>query len=187
MDVQFKRWTREQYDALVRAGVLGEDVHVQLVEGEIVEMAPQGPAHVTVIRLVEDRLRAAFGAGFDVRSQGPLALSDVSEPEPDVAVVRGSPRDHAREHPATAVLVVEVADTTVDFDRTRKGPMYARAGIPEYWIVDLHASAVEVYRYPGTAPDGRASYRTYLRVSRDGEISPLAAPGTVIIVRDLLP
>jgi Uma2 family endonuclease len=171
----------------MRAGVLGEDDRVQLVEGEIVEMAPQGPAHMTAIRLAEDALRTAFRPGFDVRSQGPLALSEVSEPEPDVAVVRGGPRDYARTHPATAVLVVEVADTTAEFDRARKGPMYARAGIPEYWIVDLNLATVDVYRQPETLPDGRATYRTHLRVGRDGEVSPLAAPGSPIPVRYLLP
>ncbi len=187
MGVQVKRWTREQYDTLVRHGVLGEDDHVQLIEGEIVEMAPQGPPHMTAISLVAEALREAFGDGYHCRVQGPLALSRDSEPEPDVAVIRGSPRDFAREHPATADLVVEVADTTGDFDRHRKGPMYAAAGIPEYWVVDVTARGVDIYRDPLPGEDGRAGYRVHRRVGVDDAVTPLGAAGRSIPVRDLLP
>jgi Uma2 family endonuclease len=185
--VQIKRWTREQYDALVRHGVLGEDDRVQLIEGEIVEMAPQGPPHMTAISLVAETLREAFGEGYHCRVQGPLALSTDSEPEPDVAVVRGNPRDFAREHPAVADLVVEVADTTGDFDRHRKGPMYAAAGIQEYWVVDVGARIVDVYRDPHLRADGSAGYRIHQRMDIEVELTPLAATGRPIPVREILP
>jgi Uma2 family endonuclease len=142
---------------------------------------------MTAISLVAEALRKAFGDGYHCRVQGPLALSPDSEPEPDVAVIRGSPRDFAREHPATADLVVEVADTTGDFDRHRKGPMYAAAGISEYWVVDVSARTVDAYRDPHHRADGSAGYRIHQRLDVEVEIMPSAAPGLPIPVRELLP
>ncbi len=187
MGVQVKRWTREQYDTLVRHGVLGEDDRVQLIEGEIVEMAPQGAPHMTAISLIAEALRGAFGHGYHCRVQGPLVLSPESEPEPDVVVIRGGPRDFAHNHPTTADLVVEVADTTGDFDRNRKGPMYAAAGIPEYWVVDVSARLVDVYRDPYPRSDRPAGYRSHQRLDSDAEIRSLVASDRSIPVRDLLP
>ena len=119
MAVRLRRWTREEYDRLVAVGVLGEDERVQLVEGEIVEMSPQSAAHATALCLAEEVLRRTFGEGFVVRVQLPLALGPDSEPEPDVAVVRGGPRDYRDRHPAgqDTILVVELADSTWRFDR----------------------------------------------------------------------
>jgi len=181
--VQLKRWSRDSYDAMIRAGIFGPEENVELVEGEIVEMTPQKPSHSAGVRLVEEALRRTFGTGFDVRTQLPLALTDDSEPEPDVAVVRGSIRDYVAGHPTTAVLVVEIADASLLFDRRRKGRLYARAGIQEYWIVNLIDRVLEVYRNP--LPQGR-----YGIVQRHGEndtISPLANPAAQINVGALLP
>ena len=159
MAVRLRRWTREEYDRLVAVGVLGEDERVQLVEGEIVEMSPQGAWHATAVRLVEEALRRAFGEGFDVRVQLPLALGPDSEPEPDVAVVRGGPRDYRDRHPTgqDTVLVVEVAESTWRFDRERKAKVYAGAGIEEYWILNLEGRVLEVYR----GPEGEGTGRSY--------------------------
>jgi Uma2 family endonuclease len=187
MSVQPKRWTREEYERLVVLGALGPDDRVQLIDGEIVEMAPQGPGHMTAVTLAAEALRRVFLPDHSVRVQGPLALGAFSEPEPDVAVVAGDPRDYRDRHPDTAVLVVEVAEATLPFDRRRKAPIYAAAGIPEYWVVDLAGRALEVYRDP-VPPDGRPpAYRSVQRLGSDDHVVPLARPGGSIAVADLLP
>jgi Uma2 family endonuclease len=187
--VQPRRWTREEYHRLAELGILGPEERVELIDGEIVVVPPQGSPHYTAIRATEEALRAAFGPGYDVRVQGPLALEERSEPEPDVAVVRGTFRDYEREHPASAVLVVEVADTTARYDRERKGRLYARAGIPEYWLLNLPRRRLEVYREPvpaGDLPRG-ARYATRQVLAEHEVVTPLAAPQARIAVADLLP
>ena len=109
---------------------------MELIEGEVVDMPPQKNAHYTAILLAQRALERAFGPNYVVRVQGPLDLGERSQPEPDLAVVPGSPRDY-RDHPKTASLVVEVSDSTLVFDRERKARLFAKAGIPEYWIINL--------------------------------------------------
>ena len=175
-------WTREEYDRMVEAGVFPPGSRVQLIDGEIIEMPPQGSFHATAIRLVEDALRRACPAGFDVRTQMPVALDIRSEPEPDVAVVRGSPRDYTHAHPETVELAVEVADVTLSFDRGRKRALYARNRIPEYWIVNVPDACLEVHR----EPEG-SDYRAVQVLRPPATVTPLACPAAVIPVADLLP
>jgi Uma2 family endonuclease len=183
------RWTRERYERLVELGVLGPGDRVQLIEGEIVEMAPQRPPHATAVLLAQEALREAFGAGYHIRTQSPVALGDYSEPEPDVAVVAGHIRDYAQEHPPAALLAVEVADATLSFDRNRKASMYAKEGIQDYWIVNLPQRRLEVYRDPAPAPDTPYGYgyTTRMDVAENGQIAPLAAPDRPVKIADLLP
>lgn len=183
MVVTLKRWTRVEYDRLVDAGVLSPEERVELLEGDIVRMWPQKPGHSTAIGNVEDVLRAIFRTNVHVRVQMPFLGDDFSEPEPDIAVVRGHRRDYLVAHPATAVLLVEVSDSTLDYDRRRKGPAYARADVAEYWIVNLVDRVIEVYRDP--TPD--RGYQTVTRHRPGESFSPLAAPGATIAVDDLLP
>ena len=134
-------------------------------------------------------LRAVFGTGWYVMVQLPIALDDDSEPEPDVAVVPGAPREYRDGHPSRPVLVVEVAVESLRGDRGRKGSLYARGGVADYWIVDLVSSAVEVYRVPrpsAEAPLGWA-YTARRRLVPGDTVSPLAVPGVAISVADLLP
>jgi Uma2 family endonuclease len=187
VSVQLRRWTRDEFHRLAALGVLGEDDRVQLVDGEIVEMAPPGPRHVAGVHLVAQVLRPIFADGFMVRIQSPVAAGAYSEPEPDVAVVPGGPRDYLDDHPATAVLVVEVSDSTLGFDRQRKGPVYAAAGIPEYWILNLQDRVVEVYRDPGPDAGGHPAYRTSLRFGSNESLAPAARPGFAIAVEETLP
>ena len=145
-------------------------------------MTPEGTAHTTGMHLVADCLRQEFGSGFFVRIQNPLAVDEYSEPEPDVAVVTGTVRDYRHAHPTSAVLVVEVSAESLQHDRTVKQRLYARAGIPEYWILAIPDARLEVYRDPDE--DG------YCSVTRDaaGEsVAPLARPDARIAVDDLLP
>lgn len=181
MSVRTKVWTREEYDRLIASGGFQPDSRVQLIRGEIVEMAPQDNRHATAILLAERALGRIFAEGFTVRTQLPLALGAWSEPEPDVAVVRGSIEDYRDHHPDRAVLVVEVADSTLEFDRMRKQQMYAEVGIADYWIVNLVDGVLEVYRDPLGA-----TYRDTLRVGPDEVVSPLAALGAAVNVSDLL-
>jgi Uma2 family endonuclease len=182
------RWSRFQYDRMIDAGMFHGE-RLELLDGSIVVREPQASPHFTGIRLVEDALRTAFGAGWDVRVQGPVALDDASEPEPDVAVVPGGPRDYRDAHPARPVLVVEVAGPSLEVDREVKAALYARGGLAECWIVNLVESILEVYRDPVADPSAPIGWRyaTARRLgARDG-VTPLAKPAARIPVADLLP
>ena len=187
--VRTRRWTRAEYDRLIEVGILRPGDPVELLGGELMVAEPRGSRHYTSFGLVEDALRAAFGTGWVIRSQGPVALDDESEPEPDVAVVPGTRRDYSREHPARPVLVVEVSDSSLSVDRERKGSLYARAGREDYWIVNLVERVLEIYREPVTDPSAMYGWRYASRtvLGPDASASPLAAPTTSIVVRALLP
>src|SRR5437667_5768041 len=130
--VRSRRWTRAEYDRLIEVGVFQPGDPVELLGGELIVSEPQSEPHYTAIGLIEDALRATLGPGWLVRSQGPIALDDESEPEPDVAVVPGGRRDYSRQHPSRPVLVVEVSESSLRLDREHKGSLYARAGIEDY-------------------------------------------------------
>lgn len=187
--VQIRRWKRVEYEQLVEKGVFMPGERVELIDGLLMVAEPQSSSHFTAIRLVERALVRAFGEGWDVRAQGPIALDDASEPEPDVAVVRGELRDYVRAHPADPVLVVEVALTSVNFDREHKASLYARAGRPEYWIVNLVDRVLEVRREPAPSPSAPYGWDySTVEVLRPGDsVCPLAAPTAQIAVADLLP
>ena len=187
--VQMRRWTRQEYDRMIEAGVLTPEDRVELLEGEILTMTPQGTAHFTAMSLAQEALRAAVGPEFHVRTQGPLALGSASEPEPDIAIVGGKVRDYRDHHPVSAVLVIEIADSSIVHDREDKGSLYARFGIPEYWIVNLPERVIEVYCDPEPEENARFGWR-YRRVDRyraGDAIAPQALPGAHIVVTDLLP
>ncbi len=132
LPIRTRRWTRRECDRLVELGVLHEDEPIELVDGEMVVREPKHTPHTTATELTAEALRLAFGRGWHVRVQEPVALDDDSEPEPDVAVVRGAPRDYLAEHPSRPALIVEVAQSSLAFDRRRKGELYARADIADY-------------------------------------------------------
>lgn len=187
--VRTRRWTRREYDRLVHLGVLHEDEPVELLAGQLVVAEPKGSPHATAVGLAADALRAAFGAGWAVRVQDPIALDEDSEPEPDVAVVPGRHRDYVAAHPARFALVVEVADSSLAFDRHYKGSLYARAGVADYWIVNLLERRVEVHRDP--TPDAGSEFGWRYRVVRafppGTSIAPLAGAEASVPVADLLP
>jgi len=181
-----RRWTRREYGRLIDAGVLHEDEPVELIEGRLIVAEPQNTPHARGIELAADALRLAFGPGWRIRVQLPIALEPDSEPEPDVSVVAGSPRDDRGDHPSHPALVVEVAEASVRLDRAVKARVYARGGIPEYWIVNLVARVLEVHRRPRRRA-GRHTRYTTVTIVRPGEsIQPLEARHPVA-VDDLLP
>jgi Uma2 family endonuclease len=179
---QSRRFTREEYEHLVDKGFFHPEERIELVDGVIHTMTPQSSRHAAAIRLTLQSLRRAYSGGYDFLVQMPLALGQDSEPEPDIAVVPGSPRDYLTSHPQTAVLIIEVADSSVSYDRAYKRDLYAHAGIPEYWLLNLVEKHLEVYRDPR---QGTYRSRTILRTSE--RVSPLSAPEASIVVADLLP
>ncbi len=185
--IRTRRWTRREYGRLIDLDVLHEDDAIELLEGRLVVAEPQRTPHATAIDLAGEALRRAFGPGWRVRIQLPLGIGADSEPEPDVAVVRGDARDFLADHPATAALVVEVAQASLRLDRRVKARIYARAGIADYWIVNLVDRVLEVHRDPVSVGRRKSRYRDVSVIAADERIVPLATPFASIAVADLLP
>ena len=168
-----RRFTVDEYERMVEAGVLPDEENVELLDGRIYRMSPIGSAHAACV----DRLTRLFvrGVGEDaiVRIQSPIVLTPTSEPEPDVTLLKPRTGDYADRHPRPkeVLLVVEVADTSLDFDRETKLPLYARAGIPEYWVVALRDKQVHVFR----APEGE-QYTTHETYGPDDEVAARTLP-----------
>lgn len=182
------RWTRDEYYRMAEVGFfLGRKV--ELIKGEVIEMSPQDSGHTTAVSLLDYLFKAAFPRGWVVRIQSPLALGAESDPEPDVAVVKGSPRDFVRSQPSTAALVIEVASSSLEYDRTSKASLYAEAGIQDYWIVDLIERRLEVYRNPreGETPSLGFGYADRMVLEAGESVSPLALPEARLLVADMLP
>lgn len=175
-------WTREEYELRVEEGFFQPGERVELVEGVLYEMSPQSGYHAQCISRVLYQLLPVFSTGFHVRIQMPLALSEDSEPEPDVAVVPGTPESYGPSHPTSAKLVVEVAESSLLHDRKRKASLYARAGIPEYWLVNLVDWRLEVYREPLAG-----EYNSHTVFDLEDSLSPITRPEIRIAVADLLP
>jgi Uma2 family endonuclease len=189
VDVQTRKLKRVEYDRLVEAEVFGPEDRVELLAGQMIFKEPQHSPHATAIQLVQRTLAAAFGPGWSVRPQMPVALDDESEPEPDVCVVPGDPRDYRNAHPERPVLIVEVALSRLRFDRQHKGSLYARAHIADYWIVNLPDHRLEVYRAPvaDAASTFGWRYASAVMLRPEARIAPLAKPESAVTVADLLP
>jgi len=185
-DPKPRRWTKAEYYRMAELGWFRGE-RVELIDGEIVALGPQKFEHGQVADRIAELLRAAFGGAFWVRMQLPLDLDSLSEPEPDVSVVQGHREDY-HEHPKNAVLVVEVSDTALLYDRGDKASLYACAGIADYWVVDLSHRELHVYRDPVPDPGQRHGFR-YRSVAtlRPGDaVAPLGAPSGHLTIVDLL-
>jgi Uma2 family endonuclease len=177
------RFTRQEYHCMGEAGLFLEE-RVELLNGEIITMSPKNSPHAATVYRLWSILSPLLGSLAHVRVQDPIILDDWSEPELDIAVCQPDPYDYAREHPlATQVLlVIEVAASSLSYDRNRKAPAYAASNIPVYWIVNLRDRRVEVR----TDPDSAAKrYRSQQVVSENDEL-PLPG-GYTVAVRDILP
>jgi Uma2 family endonuclease len=168
---------RVDYEALVERGLL-DDSRVELLLGTLVDMSPQGPLHASAVRFLAEQLIRGLPGDVQTRVQSPLALSHDSEPEPDIAVVPAG--DYRQSHPSQALLVVEVSDTSLDKDRGVKTALYAIAGIPEFWLVNLLDRVVEVHRQPSA---GR--YSVIERAGPGLAIAPAAFPSLGLAVQDI--
>jgi Uma2 family endonuclease len=176
-------FTVDTYHRLAELGILGEDDRVELLDGQIVAMTPIGSRHAAAVGRLTRVLGERAGTWSIVWVQNPIVVSQTWEPQPDVCLLR--PRDdfYAAAHPRAddALLVIEVADTSLERDRDVKIPRYAAAGIPEAWLVDLAGDAVTVYVAPG--PDG---YGETVTVSRGETLRPVRLPGLAVAVDDVL-
>lgn len=169
---------RREYDRLVELGVF-VDERVELLRGVLVEMTPQGAPHAHVVSRLTDALHPRLGRRAQIRIQLPVALSEDSEPEPDVALVpRG---DYSREHPSEALLLIEVAHSSLRKDLELKAALYAEAGVREYWVVDLRDDALVVHRDPSGG-----AYRDVHSLGRGQQVTPIAFPDVVVPVEELL-
>ena len=177
-----RRITVDEYHRMIETGSLGEDDRVQLIAGAIVAMTPQGPAHALAIQSLTRLVAQGLSADLTLRVQLPLTLPDDSEPEPDLAVVRLEDARSREHHPRTALLVVEVAGDSLPLDRQAKATLYARAGIPEYWIVNLAETTVEAHRDPDTAT---GAYRARVVISSEDAVVATSVPGLRVDVADL--
>lgn len=177
------RWTVEEYQKMGEVGLLTEDSRVELIEGDIIEMAPIGSNHAGhVNHLVGILWRQLYGKAV-VAGQNPVVLNDRSETQPDIAVLRWRDDFYRTTHPmpADVFLLIEVADTTARYDREVKIPLYARNGIPEAWLLDLRQRYLEVYRQPQ-----QGQYRQVTE-HRVGWISPASCADVMINLAELLP
>jgi Uma2 family endonuclease len=183
------RLSVEQYHAMIGAGILTDDDPVELLDGWLVSKMPKNPPHRVATRLLHQLLERLVPADWYVDTQEPITTAD-SEPEPDVMVVRGETRQYLDRHPGPqdVALVVEVADTTLQRDRTAKKQLYARAGIPVYWIVNLPARQCEVYTQP-SGTGRRADYRQRQDYGLSDPIPVIIAGVEIdcITLRDVLP
>ena len=175
--------TADQYQRMGETSILHEDDRVELLEGELYEMSPIGDWHNSCVDRFTWRLGADLGGRAILRIQGSFRLSPSSEPQPDILVLRFRPDFYlnAPPGPQDVLLLIEVADASLAYDRDFKLPLYARAGIPEVWIANRLAERFEVYRDP---KDG--AYRSMTFVERGGSVSPVAFPDLTIQVKEIL-
>jgi Uma2 family endonuclease len=176
------RFRVEDFERMGRAGVFDEDARVELLDGQIVEMTPIGVAHAGTVKALIRLLSPMMADRAILSVQDPVVVSDLSEPQPDVVLLRPSEDAYRTAHPRPedVLLLIEVADTSGDLDRLVKGAIYARAGIPEYWIVNLQERALEIYGEPSGD-----SYR-HVEEHRDGRVTPTAFPDAELDVGDIL-
>lgn len=179
-----RRFTVGEYHRMREAGILDEDDRVELIDGEVVQIAPIGSRHAACVDKLAAILFSRLSGKVQVRIQSPIRLDDQTEPEPDVALLHPKANAYADAHPVPddVLLVVEVSDVTLEYDRAVKAPRYASGGVPEMWIINLPEAYVEVHRRPE-----EGSYREQLRYGRGQSWEPGAFPGIRLAVEEILP
>jgi len=177
-----RRFTRAEYHRMAEVGILGEDDRVELIRGEIVEMSPIGRRHVAFVDNLTQLLVLRLAGRAIVSVQNPVVLTDDSEPQPDFTVrrIRPVPYKEREAHADDVLLLIEVADTSLAYDRSTKLRLYAEAEIPEYWVVDCNAETVEVHRTPG--PEG---YRDINRVAGTATLTLYAFPDVELTTTEI--
>ena len=188
IDFSPRRWSVDEYNKMAECGVIGPDERVELIDGEVVPLSAHDKLHSDSVALATNLLVRAFGATHLVRVGLPIQVGDFSEPEPDFAFVRPEQQSSARRHPTSADLVIEVSFTSLAYDRMKKASLYASAGIPEYWIVNLSERCLELHLEPGedrTAPF-EASYARRQVLGADQQVKASFLEGPAIRVGDLM-
>ena len=185
MSVQIvkRQFNVTEYNRMAETGILSEDDRVELIEGEIVEMSPIGSRHAACVRRLDALFNRRLGGMVQVSAQNPILLDDYSEPEPDIALLKPRSDFYAEAHPlpSEVLLVVEVADTSVEYDRQVKAPLYARAGIPEMWLVNLPEEMILVY----TQPENGA-YQNHRQFMQGDSFSSTTIPDLTLSIEDIL-
>ena len=181
------KWTRATYTRAWEMGLFGES-RVELVYGEVIEIMPVNPPHAFILQLLQEALLRFFGGGYVVRVQQPFIAHDESEPQPDLALVSGTPADYADEHPHEALLLIEVSDSTRVYDLGTKARLYAQSDVPEYWVADINAGLLHVHRSPIASPafEGGYGYQNISRLTRADSV-PLPGTAASLLVGDVLP
>ena len=175
-------FTVAEYEQMVRAGVFREDDRIEMIEGQIIAMSPIGSSHSGHVNRLNRLFGSRAGQQILVGVQNPIRLTR-SEPQPDLALLKPRADDYATAHPTASevLLVVEVADTSADFDRNVKIPLYGRSGVAEAWLIDLSAGVIEVYREPN--PSGYGNKTTYVP---GDSLAPIVLPDIVLTVAEIL-
>jgi Uma2 family endonuclease len=181
-----RRFTVDEYHRMIETGILTENDRVELLDGWILEMSPIGPPHATCVALVAEVLQSILPAGWHLRLQAPITLS-TSEPEPDITIVRGNIRDYVTRHPSGSDigLIVEVSDSSLEYDRNSKRTQYAAAGIAEYWIVNFNDRQLEVFRDP--TPAGEYRNPSIVYESGSVQLSLAGKSAGTLRIADMLP
>ncbi len=172
-----------EYHKMIEAAVFDEDEPIELLEGVIVTMSPQGVSHARVIQRLNRILTRSIGENYIVRPQLPLTIGADSEPEPDLAVVTVDAAEAGNAHPSSAALVVEVSSKSLDRDRNIKYRLYARTEIPEYWLVNLPDNQLEVYRHPDA---NQERYKHHTTLDCAATVTPMEFPDLHIPVGEIL-
>lgn len=182
------RWTIAEYRRLGAAGAFA-DRRTILLYGEIFDMPVPNPPHDVALGQIDDWLRSVFTAGVHVRNQMGFDVGTDSDPGPDLAVVTGVRKDYSTAMPTAALLIVEIASSSLFVDTTTKAELYATAGIADYWVIDVDHRQLLVFRDPVPLPAGlgATAYQTRLTLAETDAISPLALPTAAVRVADLLP
>jgi len=181
--VSLRPFSADEYEAMIRTGVLRADDRCELLEGEIVEMSPLGSRHIACVNRLVMRLVPLVGASAIVSAQNSIRLGDYSEPQPDLALLKPRPDFYERSLPRAAdvLLLIEVSDTTLAYDRGAKLPIYAANGIAEVWLVDLEADTIETHTDPAAH-----GYRKVRRARRGDALASPALAGAELNVTDIL-
>lgn len=187
LNVQRRRFTVDEYARMGEAGIFGPEERVELIEGEIIKVSPQNPPHARLISRLNTRLVRLFGDTHEIRVQLPLTLGMASEPEPDFTLVRLEHAEGPYRHPDVADLVIEIADSSLRFDRRRKASLYAKFGLPDYWILNTRDQRLEVRRDPAERPEAPYGwdYASLTVLAAGQTIAPLLLPQAVFEVASL--
>lgn len=182
--LQLRLWTVEEYHRMAEAGIFGAEERVELLEGNIIWKSPKGTAHRSAVGRTNYLLKNRLGNRAWISIQDPITLNERSEPEPDIAVVKLDPLDYADHHPTPpeVYLVIEVADSSLKLDCKTKAKAYSKAGIKDYWVLDVVSRQLHVFREP--TQDG---YQSEVVLSEDATISPLDFPDLSIAILEMLP
>jgi Uma2 family endonuclease len=181
--IAIRRLSVQDYHQMAESGILQPDERVELLAGQIIQMAAKGTAHRAAVSRIENLVRNRLGNQVLLRFQDPIRLDDYSEPEPDMAIVHPDPNYYEDHHPNPSEVfwLIEVSDSTLKFDRETKAPAYSGSGIPEYWVLDDNLRKLHIYRLPDAN-----GYQSEMVLSESLTIAPLAFPDCTIAVKEML-